>query len=225
MTLLLASVVLLVSYVLGAIPFGLITVWLASGKDLRKVASGRTGGTNAMRAAGVPAGVATAILDGLKGFFAVVIARSLLPGINWLEVAAPLVAILGHNYSIFLLEKRANGGIRLRGGAGGATCLGGSFGLWHPSFLIVLPLAFAVWYGIGYASIATMSIAFISFILFIIRAWMGISPWTYALFGLLSELILVWALRPNLARLLNGTERLVGWRARHKHLKTRVNER
>lgn len=216
-------VVLAVSYLIGAVPFGMITVWLANGKDLRKVASGRTGGTNAMRAAGVPAGVATAILDCLKGFCAVWIARTVLPGQDWMTVAAPLAAILGHNYSIFLLERDENNRLKLRGGAGGATCLGGSMGLWPPSVLIILPLAFAVWYGVGYASVATMSIALLSIVVFLLRSSAGFSPWIYVLFGVISEVMLIWALRPNLARLIKGTERLVGWRARQQQLKTRAN--
>lgn len=59
--------VLILAYLIGSIPFGLIIVKLSTGKDIRSVESGRTGGTNAMRAAGVWAGVATAIFDTLKG--------------------------------------------------------------------------------------------------------------------------------------------------------------
>jgi acyl-phosphate glycerol 3-phosphate acyltransferase len=130
--------VLVISYLLGSIPFGLIAVWVLSGKDLRKVASGRTGGTNAMRAAGIPAGVATAVLDFLKGFTAVLIAGTLLPGNTWISVFAPIASIFGHNYSIFLIERKEDDTIRLRGGAGGATCLGGIVGLWPPSLFIMV---------------------------------------------------------------------------------------
>jgi glycerol-3-phosphate acyltransferase PlsY len=91
--------------------------------------------------------------------------------------------------------------------------------------LIILPLTFAVWYGIGYASIATMIIALLSIIIFTLRSSVGSSPIIYVLFGIISEVMLVWALRPNLTRLLNGTERLVGWRARRQRLKTRANTR
>jgi glycerol-3-phosphate acyltransferase PlsY len=190
-----------------------------TGKDLRKVASGRTGGTNAMRAAGIPAGIVTGLMDILKGFGAVLIAQAVLPDNTWLRVAAPLAAILGHNYSIFLAEWTPDHRLRLRGGAGGATCLGGVMGLWPPSILIVLPVGFAIWYGIGYASVTTLSVGIISMILFAIRAEMGLSPWAYILYGFLAELIMVWSLRPNLVRLRNGTERLQGWRAR-RHAKT-----
>ncbi len=59
-------VVIILSYVIGSIPFGFLVVKTFSGRDVRDVGSGRTGGTNAMRAAGVPAGVLTAVLDTLK---------------------------------------------------------------------------------------------------------------------------------------------------------------
>lgn len=209
-----AIIVLSVSYLLGSIPFGFLVVWVAKGKDIRQVASGRTGGTNAFRAAGLLAGLLTALFDMLKGTVTVFLAHEMAPGVVWLMVAAPIFAILGHNYSIYMIEHRREG-LKLGGGAGGATCLGGAVGLWPPLFLIVLPLAGAIWYGIGYASVTTMSIALLSIIVFAIRASMGLSPWIYVLYGVIAEIILIWALRPNIKRLINGTERIVGWRARH----------
>jgi acyl phosphate:glycerol-3-phosphate acyltransferase len=183
---------------------------------LRKVASGRTGGTNAMRAAGIPAGVVTAVLDFFKGFLAATIAELVLGGHAWFVIFAPIAAILGHNYSIFLIERKEDGRFKLRGGAGGATCLGGLVGFWHPSLLLMLPIVAGIWYWVGYASVTTMSIAIVGALIFALRAWLVDSPWAYVLYGVLAELILVWALRPNLERLRNGNERLVGWRARHK---------
>jgi len=59
---------------------------LISGKDIRAVESGRTGGTNAMRAAGFWAGIATALLDLLKATLAVWISRELLPALPWVHV-------------------------------------------------------------------------------------------------------------------------------------------
>jgi len=204
------------SYLLGSLPFGLLIVKISSGKDLRDVESGRTGGTNAMRAAGVVAGGLTALMDMLKGAAAVWLVRSLQPGLVWLEIAAPLAAIMGHNYSIFLIEKISGGRLHLRGGAGGAPCVGGAFGLWPMSLLITLPLLAAIWYGVGYASVTTMSAAFLAVVIFAVRASLGLNPWIYVLYGVFAELILLWALRPNLRRLAAGSERLVGWRARRK---------
>lgn len=208
--------VLIISYILGAIPFGLLIVKLSSGKDIRNIESGRTGGTNAFRAAGILAGISTTLLDGAKAACAVWITRYITPGNHWLEIIAPLLAILGHNYSIFLIERNQNGRFHLRGGAGGAPCVGGAFALWPPSLAIILPIAALIFYFIGYASITTMSAALIATIIFIYRAWIGVSPWHYAIYGIIGELLLIWALRPNIKRLIQGNERLVGYRAHKK---------
>lgn len=205
--------VLAISYVIGSIPFGLLLVRILKGKDIRDVQSGRTGGTNAMRAAGFWAGFATAILDVLKGTSGVWLAALVLPESTWLKVFAPLMVILGHNYSIFLVERKG-GRIRFGGGAGGAPCLGGSIGLWWPSLLVIFPLGVFILFGIGYASVTTMSIALISTLTFLFLTVFYQYPWEFIFYGLLAEVLLIWALRPNIKRLLNGTERLVGWRAR-----------
>lgn len=200
----------LLGYILGSVPFGWLIVKLRTGKDLRTVESGRTGGTNAMRAAGFWAGIGTAFFDILKGAAAVWIARA-AGGSEWVHWAAPVGAILGHNYSIFMPEWNEQGRfVRLRGGAGGAPALGGALGLWPPSVLIVLPVGIIIFFVLGYASVTTMGVALTVAIVFAVRASMGLSPWSYALFGVLAEVLLMWSLRPNLRKLAAGTERVVG---------------
>jgi glycerol-3-phosphate acyltransferase PlsY len=219
--------VLVVSYLLGSIPFGWIIVKLATGRDIRGIESGRTGGTNAWRAAGLLAGLLTGILDILKGVASVEIARWLIPHdwilFHWVEIAAPLAAILGHNYSIYMLEVHENTGkVRLRGGAGGAACLGGAVGLWFPSIFIILPLGLLVYFLIGYASVTTMSVAFFATIIFVVQAIRGVLPWQYVVFGIIAEAMLVWALRPNIQRLRAGNERMHGLRVWLKNRKSRT---
>ncbi|HAL15635.1 MAG TPA: hypothetical protein DCP32_02435 [Anaerolineaceae bacterium] len=216
--------VFVLSYLAGAIPFGLLVVWVFNGKDIRSVESGRTGGTNAMRAAGFFAGLLTAGLDVLKGVATGWIVAWLAPGIPWIQVVAALMAILGHNYSIFLIEERIGGGVRLRGGAGGAPALGGAIALWPPSALIILPLAALTYVFIGYASVTTMSVAAFAGTIFFIRAAQGLNPWEYGWYGVAALLIVMWALRPNLARLAAGTERVVGLRAYWKKRKEKEEE-
>ena len=82
--------VLFASYVLGSVPFGLLIVKIHTGQDIRNVASGRTGGTNAMRAAGFWAGLFTALFDILKGAGAVWLAQAVSPANDWLHVFAPI---------------------------------------------------------------------------------------------------------------------------------------
>jgi glycerol-3-phosphate acyltransferase PlsY len=205
---------ILASYLIGSVPFGVLIVRLTSGKDIRQVESGRTGGTNAMRAAGFWAGLATAILDLLKATAAVYLARWLAPGNVWLEILCPVAAVTGHNYSLFLMERNQEGKLRFRGGAGGAPTVGGALGLWAPSVLIIVPLAALVLFGIGYASVTTMSAALIAILIFAYRAYIGASPWEFILYGVMTEALLIIALLPNIRRLIHGTERLVGWRAK-----------
>ena len=207
--------VLLLAYLIGSIPSGVIIVRLTTGKDIRNIASGRTGGTNVMRAAGVWAGMATAAIDVLKGVGAVFFSQILIPGSHvWLEVLAPFFSIIGHNYSAFLIERNESGRLRFRGGAGGAPCLGGSIGLWLPSLFVIVPLGALIYYFGGYASITTISVALISTLVFAYRAWLGLNPWQYALYGLLALIALAWTLRPNIKRLIEGNERIVGFRAK-----------
>jgi len=212
--------VLVLAYLLGSIPFGVIIVKLSTGKDIRSVESGRTGGTNAMRAAGVWVGLATALLDVLKGAGAVLLSHFLITGGHvWIDILAPFLSIIGHNYSAFLVERNPQGKLRFRGGAGGAPCLGGSIGLWLPSLFIIVPLGGLIYYFGGYASVTTMSIALLSTLVFAYRAWLGLNPWQYAIYGLLAFIALGWSLKPNIKRLIAGNERLVGLRA--KRVKTR----
>lgn len=224
MPLIITLIAILISYGIGSIPFGLLIVRLGTGQDIRNIESGRTGGTNAMRAAGFWAGLFTVVLDVLKGassvwLFRWLSANSLIPNSPMLTILSPLATILGHNYSIFLIEKDEKGKVRLRGGAGGTPALGGTFGLWAPSLFFTLTIGGALLFGLGYASVATLSIGLVSTLIFAYRAWLGVSPWEYILYGVFSFLLLAWALRPNIQRLINGTERLVGWRAKKKRQK------
>lgn len=207
----------LLSYLIGSIPFGYIIVKIKSGEDIRTIQSGRTGMTNTMRAAGVGAGLLTALLDVTKGAVAVAIAR-LHPSFQnpWLLIIIPLLVIVGHNYSIFMLSKQVGGKLKIGGGAGGLACLGGSLGLWWPSSILVLFIGILIYYFVGYASVTTMSIALTSTIIFALRAINLDASWAYAAYGFVAEILLVISLRPNIQRLKAGTERLHGFRAR-KH--------
>jgi glycerol-3-phosphate acyltransferase PlsY len=207
--------VVLLAYILGAIPFGLLIVKVTTGKDIRQVASGRTGGTNAMRAAGCWAGVATALFDMFKGVAAVWLARILAPNV-WIEVLAPTAAVLGHNYSVFLIERSSQGTIRLRGGAGGAPAAGGAIGLLWPMWWLILlgfPIPLLMFFGVGYASITTLSISLTATVIFALLYFLGYSThWQYIIYGVLTFFILLWALRPNIKALMEGNERFHGWR-------------
>jgi glycerol-3-phosphate acyltransferase PlsY len=201
--------ILLAAYIIGSVPFGLLIVKGLTGKDIRTVESGRTGGTNVYRAAGFGAGFFTAILDILKSAATVWLAREITPD-AWVHALAPVAAVIGHNHSIFLPERGPDGRLRFRGGAGGAAALGGTFGLWPPAVLIMLPIGILIWWGIGYASVTTLSVGLMTMAIFAVRATLGLAPWEYVLYGFLTELLMIWALRPNIKRLIAGTERRHG---------------
>lgn len=215
-------------YIIGSIPFGLLIVKMKTGKDIRQVESGRTGGTNAVRAAGFGAGLLTTILDILKGASAVWLAQTLLPQNHTFHVLAPIAAILGHNYSVFLIS-REDGRLHFHGGAGGAPALGGAVGLWPWMFPIVFSLGAVVWFTLGIASVTTIAIAVIVTIVFAVRASMGLQNPIDIWYGILASVLLIWALRPNIKKLFAGNERVVkfslnGWLRARKEARAGSNK-
>ena len=202
------------AYLIGSIPSGLLVVKLATGKDVREIESGRTGGTNAMRAAGPLAGFFTALLDISKGAGAIWVGQSLFSSPDWIIAMNGLLVILGHNYSAFLVERNEDGKLHFRGGAGGATTLGVAIGLWVNSWLVILPIAGLVYLLAGYASLTTISIALSTMGIFTLKAINGVTPWEYAIFGAASVGTVLIALQPNIQRLKERTERRVNLLAR-----------
>jgi acyl phosphate:glycerol-3-phosphate acyltransferase len=205
-TILLSVLVTVVGYLIGSIPNGYLVIKLFKRQDITKIGSGRTGGTNAMRAGGVWMGFLTAVLDILKGYISVLIARLLLPASVWPQVMAGIAAVFGHNWSIWLHLLTG----RLNAGAGTGPNLGAAMFFWHPVALIVIPVVLFCVFVIGYASVASMAAAVA---IVIIVAWRTSSaglPWQFIIYGIATLAMVVWALRPNIRRLVEGTERRVG---------------
>ena len=200
------------AYLIGSLPVGLVVVRIATGKNVLNEYSGRTGGTNVMRTAGFWAGLVTAAGDVLKGAAAVGLAQSLVPGTPWVHAGAGLLAVLGHNHSIFLVD-RSEGRLRLRGGAGGATAVGCGIAL-SASLAWVLLVVPVLLFGAGYASVTTLTVGALMMITLAFQADAGFVPWAYVVFGVGAEILMLLALRPNLERLRRGEERVVGLRAR-----------
>jgi glycerol-3-phosphate acyltransferase PlsY len=189
-------------YILGSIPFGYLIVKLVKGIDIRQYGSGRTGGTNVFRAAGFAAGMVTALLDVGKGVIAVLLVRELIPNTQgWAEAMAGAGVVLGHNASLF---------IGFRGGAGGATSVGTALALWPPGGLVALVVGLFTLFIIGYASLATILSALAVALAFTYAALAdAVIPISYAMFGWAIVVLVVIALRPNIVRLLSGTEKRV----------------
>jgi glycerol-3-phosphate acyltransferase PlsY len=205
---------ILLGYLLGSIPFGFLFVRLVKGVDLRTVGSGRTGGTNSFRAAGVVVGLLTFLMDVVKGAAAVWLARwlfgtSVTPQtLPWIEAFAGAAAVFGHNWSIFL---------KFKGGAGTGPNVGWSTALWWPIILITGLTGGPTFYFSGMASAASLVVAFVIPITFFIRYLTGDkASLAYAVGGLITALIVTYALLPNIKRILAGEERLVGPAAKKK---------
>jgi glycerol-3-phosphate acyltransferase PlsY len=183
------------AYIIGSVPFGMLWAFLMKHIDVRAYGSGRTGGTNVWRSAGFPAALLTAVFDGLKGALAIGLAH--ITGLSmWSVAVAGTMAVLGHNYSVFL---------RFRGGAGTGTSVGVLSAMWVIGLPILIGAGVAAGLLVGHASVASILIALLLPVVFLIRG-----DWAYALgFGLPTMLLTLWALRPNIQRLLRREERFL----------------
>ena len=192
------------AYLLGSIPFGLLIVRVTTGKDVRDVGSGRIGGTNVLRAAGPWVALLSALCDLGKGMVAVLMARVFV-GMPAVEALAGLLAVIGHNYSIF---------IDFKGGAGTATTIGGAIALWPWSGAILIGWGIVIVAVTRYASVGSITIALLLPVIYALRAWSVDAPWGYLIHGLGTAALTLWALRPNIGRLWAGNERRVKLRRR-----------
>lgn len=192
------------SYLVGSIPMGLLLVWIVTRTDVREVGSGRIGGTNALRAAGPWVALITMLCDIGKGFLPVFLARTILgaQGVEspLVEALAGLMAVVGHNYSIF---------IRFKGGAGTMTSGGGALGLWPWIFFILAPPGIGMVFLTGHASMGSITVAVLMPIVYLVRALAGTGPWEHLIHGLGTTALTLWSLRPNIQRLIDGRERHV----------------
>ena len=207
----------LIGYLLGAIPFGFLFVKLTKGIDLRDVGSGRTGGTNSLRAAGLGVGFLTFIMDIVKGAAAVLVTRAIMGAalspeyMPWAETASGVMAVIGHNWSVFL---------KFGGGAGTGPNVGWAMAVWWPIAIITCIAGGALLLGVGMASVASLVVAALIPIIFAIRYFTGADPTAaYMVGGLITAVIVAWALRPNIRRIIAGEERLVGPAAKRREKK------
>ena len=184
---------LVFGYLVGSIPFGIVVTRLFGLGDIRGVGSGNIGATNVLRTGNKLAAGLTLFGDGLKGTAAVVLAALYGPD---LAIIAGLGALLGHCFPVWL---------KFRGGKGVATFFGILLGLHWPSMLLVA-LVWLVTAAISrYSSLsALIASAATPLILF---AWGHVQ---FAELYLLLTIILWFRHRPNIQRLIYGTEGRIG---------------
>ncbi len=192
------TLVILLAYAIGSVPFSLLLTRRWGAPDLRRVGSGNLGAANVLRASGVGAGILVAALDITKGALSVTLARYVSDQPS-APAAAGLAAIVGHIYPVWL---------RFRGGKGVATACG--------VFSVLTPLAIApaliiftvtVWltkyvsFGSVLASLALPPIAYLT----------G-SPGAAIVTASAAATLIIFRHRSNLARLRGGQERTIGRR-------------
>jgi glycerol-3-phosphate acyltransferase PlsY len=184
---------LLIGYLLGSIPFGVILTRMTGAGDLRTIGSGNIGATNVLRTGRKGLAAATLLLDLAKGLVAVLLAAWIWPGEQPLAAAG---ALIGHCYPVWL---------RFRGGKGVATLMGIALGLgWQVGLVFAI-----VWLGLlalaRISSLAGMAAAISTPVTAAIVGDFDVVPLLMALAA-----IVLWKHRANIARLVDGTEPRVG---------------
>jgi glycerol-3-phosphate acyltransferase PlsY len=203
----------LAAYLLGSIPAGFLA-GKAKGIDIRTVGSGNIGATNAFRVLGKTAGTMVLVFDGLKGWAAVTflptLAHWILPSASWtpqtqelLRITAAVVVILGHNYTFWL---------KFKGGKGIATSAGVLAALLPLTFLIALVTWIVVCVATRYVSVASI----VGALTLPVSTWFAHvkigAPYTVLMVVIASLMsaLAIYKHRPNIVRLMNGTENKIG---------------
>jgi len=207
--------VVLVGYLLGSIPFGLLISKRSSKVDVRQYGSGKIGATNVLRAAGRKAAALVVVLDVSKGALAVVFA-GLIIGRSYLvvgdfalgalvaQVLAALAAMAGHNWSVFL---------KFHGGRGVATFMGGLIAL-CPVAAIFGGQIFIIGAGLTkFASLGSIAGAVGTYVILVPLTIMNGFPIEYLVYALIGTIIVIVMHRDNIRRLVSGKERKLGGKA------------
>ncbi len=186
---------LLIGYLLGSIPFGLLLTRSAGLGDIRSIGSGNIGATNVLRTGNKGLAAATLLLDGLKGTLAVLICwRFGLYG----ALAAALGAYLGHCFPVWL---------RFKGGKGVATFLGVLLGLHWPTMVLTA----LIWLGVAaakrYSSLAALTASVCAPVILVFFGRYE----TAVLCAVLTAIIWV-RHKANIERLVSGKESRIGAR-------------
>ncbi len=183
---------LLLGYLLGSIPFGLVITKAAGLGDIRSVGSGNIGATNVLRTGRKDLALATLLLDGGKGAIAVIIAMLM----GWRPEVAGAAAFLGHCFPVWL---------GFKGGKGVATFMGTLFALHFPAGIFAGAIWLAVAFVLKYSSLAALTAAAaMPLVLF------SMGKPDYALGALFMAALIFIRHQANIKRLLSGAEPKIG---------------
>ena len=197
--LLVAILLAVLSYVGGSVPFGVVVAKLTGATDPRTLGSGRTGGTNALRAMGRRRALVVVTGDVLKGVVPVLAAR-FLTGNAGVEVLCAIAAILGSTRSMF---------VGFRGGRGVGTSVGTMLVIFPPAILVGAPVFVVVILVTRYVSLGSLMSTAAGALL--VGIWWlaanGTVPVAYPVYATLGSALVWLAHADNIGRLIHGTER------------------
>ena len=211
--------VLVISYLLGSIPFGLLITRRRAKVDIRNLGSGKTGATNVLRTLGVKAAALVAALDLLKGMLAVVLAGLIFRqdellmvgnfafGTLVAQVMAALAAVAGHNWPIFY---------RFKGGRGVATYFGGLVALYPPAALFGGEILIVSAGLTRYASLGSIVGAVGSATILVPLTVVHGFPAEYLGYAYIGGAVVIVMHKDNIVRLWKGKERKLGEKAKAK---------
>lgn len=183
---------LALAYLVGSIPFGFVVARLSGVADIRRHGSGNIGATNVLRTLGWLPALGVLALDAAKGTVAVLLMRWLGGGLEW-QTLAGIVAMGGHTWPVLL---------RFRGGRGVATGMGVLLGL-NPLAALASALVFVAVVALTrYVSLGSM----LAVLPAVVVLWLDGGTGAEALLASLGAALIIWRHRPNIQRLLAGTE-------------------
>jgi glycerol-3-phosphate acyltransferase PlsY len=187
------------SYVAGSIPFGVVVAKLTGAIDPRTLGSGRTGGTNALRAMGRKRALVVVTGDVLKGTIPVLVAR-VITGDSAVEVMCAIAAILGSTRSMF---------VGFKGGRGVGTSVGTMAVIFPPAIIVGVPVFVGVILVTRYVSLGSLASTATGAAL--VAVWWlaanGTVPAAYPVYATLGAALVWLAHADNIDRLVHGTER------------------
>jgi glycerol-3-phosphate acyltransferase PlsY len=185
----------IIGYLLGSIPFGLLLTRSAGLGDIRKVGSGNIGATNVLRTGRKGLAAATVLLDGAKGAAAVLIGHWLAGDVG--AMLGGIAAVVGHAFPVWL---------GFRGGKSVATGFGALIAANYPIGLV----AGAIWIAVAAITRRSSASALAAFALAPVLALVARAHWTFFVLALVVG-TLIWARhKANIERLLAGTEPRIG---------------
>jgi glycerol-3-phosphate acyltransferase PlsY len=205
--------VVVIAYLLGSIPFGLIIGKLRSGVDIREQGSGKTGATNLMRVSGTKLGILALVLDVVKATAAVILATVIIGrdsgvltvgdvSVQWqylAQVAAGMAAVVGHNWPIFA---------KFKGGRGVTAYFGTLFALFYPAGIFGAEVLTITALRTRHMSLGSLLGAAATWCLMLpLTIVYKLIPPIYLVYGSVVVALIVYQHRDNIKRLRQGTER------------------